>query len=178
MNASNIKFARPKVSGVFYSAAVTATAPTSASAALGDAFSDMGYVSEDGIVQSLDRSVTKLKDMGGEVVAVWDETHDLTYTLTPLEINDSVLGEIYGADNVTASTITINADALPDRMYVFDMRLSDTSLLRVVVPHGHISNTGDITFKKGTPIDSELEITAMPDSSGNKAYYYRAAASN
>lgn len=182
MNASNIKFARPKASGVFYSAATTATAPTTASSTLGVGFTELGYVSEDGLVETIDHETTELKDMGGDVVAIWDDTHSVSYKLTPMEFTAAVLEEILGSANVTLDndsalqSAILNSDMLPNRMFVFDMRLSDTSLMRIVVPNGKITAIGDMTYKKGQPMMREITIVALPDSSGNKAYEYFAAA--
>lgn len=181
MDASNIVFARPKVTGVFFSAPLTATVPTSASSTL-TGFEDLGYVSDAGIVQTIDRATTKLFDMGGDAVLILDESHSVTYKLTPLELTPAFLQEILGSDNVTISSgdvtaAVLNGDPLEAREYVFDMRLSDTRLMRVVVPNGQIVSVGDMTFKKGTVLNAELEIEALPDADGNKAYYYFAAAS-
>lgn len=174
---ANIKAARPKVSGVFFAAPAGTTAPTDATTTLASAFKNGGYVSEDGIVQTIDRSTTKLRDMNGDDVFVVEDGHEVSYRLTPMEINPMTFGQIFGASNVTDSSgevtaVTINADPLTEQMYVFDMRLTGAEVLRVVIPRGIVTSTGDITFRKGEPIMAELTITAMPDASGNKAYYY------
>lgn len=180
MNADEIVFARPKVTGVFFTADSSTTPPTSASAAL-TGFTELGYVSDSGIVQTIDRSVTKLHDMGGDAVKILDESHEVSYKLTPLQMNADFLAEILGAGNVTVDngeldTAVINNAPLPVKPYVFDMVLSDLRLMRVVIPRGQVSATGDMTFKAGTVLNSELTIDALPDTSGNKAYYYFAAA--
>lgn len=180
MNADEIVFARPKTTGVFFVGATTATMPANASTAIDtSAFTELGYVSDAGIVQTIDRSTTALKDMGGDTVKILDESHDVTYKLTPLQFNADILKELLGASNVTLSgtpavltSATVNSAPLSDRAFVFDMLLSDTTPMRIVVPCGHISATGDMTFKAGQVLNAELTIDAMPDTSGNKAYYY------
>lgn len=176
MNADEIVFARPQASGVFFAADMTATVPTSATATL-TGFTELGYVSDAGIVQTIDRSVVELKDMGGDTVKILDESHAVTYKLTPLQLNEAFFVEMLGAANVTAaggvvSAAVLNGAPLPNREYVFDMLLSDQRAMRIVVPCGHLTATGDMTFKAGTVTNAEFTIAALPDASGNKAYYY------
>lgn len=173
----NIKAARPKVSGVFFAAPAGTSAPTDASTTLAAAYLNGGYVSDAGIVQTIDRSTSVLRDMGGDGVFVLDESHEVSYKLTPLEINPVTFAQIFGEDNVTSSgsdvtAVIINGNPLEEQVYVFDMRLTNGDLMRVVVPRGIVTGTGDMTFKKGAPITSELTIAALPDAAGNKAYYY------
>ena len=178
MDASEIVFARPKTTGVFFVGATTATMPSDASTAIGSAFTELGYVSDAGIVQTIDRSVVELKDMGGDTVKILDESHAITYKLTPLQFSTGVITEIFGSANITTdlngdiTAVNVNATPLSDRAFVFDMLLSNAKQMRIVVPVGHISAIGDFTFKAGTVLSGELTINALPDSSGNKAYYY------
>lgn len=178
MNADEIVFARPKTTGVFFAGATSATMPTDASTAIGSAFTEIGYVSNSGIVQTIDRSVVNLQDMGGDVVKILDESHSVQYRLTPLQFNQAVLTELFGSTNVTTdangdvTAVAVNSTPLSDRSFIFDMLLSDQRMMRIVVPVGHLTATGDMTFRAGIVLNAEFTITAMPDSSGNKAYYY------
>ena len=49
---ANVTTGKPKVSGAIYRAALGTTLPTDATTALGDGFACLGYVSEDGFVNS------------------------------------------------------------------------------------------------------------------------------
>ena len=179
-DSSQIVTSRARVSGAFFVAPLTATAPTTASATL-TGFAQLGYVSSDGIVQSIDREVTKLADMSGDVVKVIDATRELQYRLTPYQLTADFLKLILGEENVTEDNgelvaAVINNDELEAHIYVFDMMLSNGRLMRVVVPNGNITANGDMTFAKKDVLNSELTIDALPDENGNKAYYYFAAA--
>ena len=177
-NADEIVFARPQASGVFFSAPISTTPPTTAAAAL-TGFNNLGYVSDAGIVQTIDRTNTILKDMGASNVKVLEQSKDVHYTLTPLQLSQYLLEEMLGTDNVTldngvVSAAVLNENPLPDRVYVFDMLLSDMRKMRVVIPRGHVTATGDMTFNAGVVTNSELTIEALKDTAGNKAYYYYA----
>ena len=50
--ASNVTVGKPKVGGAVFWAPLGSTLPTSASASLDAAFVDLGYVSEDGVVNN------------------------------------------------------------------------------------------------------------------------------
>lgn len=179
-NADEIVFARPQASGVFFSAPADTTPPTTAAAAL-TGFNNLGYVSDAGIVQTIDRTTTVLKDMGASAVKVLEASKDVHYTLTPLQLSQYFLEELLGEANVTTANgvvtaAVINENPLEDRVYVFDMLLSDMRKMRVVIPRGHVTASGDMTFNAGTVANAELTIEALKDSAGNKAYYYFAEA--
>ncbi|MBQ6453754.1 MAG: hypothetical protein IJJ14_05310 [Coriobacteriales bacterium] len=179
-DTSQIVTSRARVSGVFFVGPTTATLPTSASATF-TGFDELGYVSSDGITQSIDRSSTKLVDMSGDVVKVIDGTHELQYRLKPYQLTAEFLKIILGEDNVTVTSgeltaATINSKALEAHAYIFDMMLSNGKLLRVVVPNAQLSAQGDIVFGVPNTVSSEMTITALPDANGNKAYYYFADA--
>ena len=175
-DSDEIVASRGRVSGVFFVAPTTATAPTSASATL-TGFDQLGFVSDAGIVQTINRETTKLIDMSGDVVKVLDNSTEVQYKLTPYQLTEGFLKLILGDDNVTVSSgalasATINSDPLAEHIFVFDMVLTNLRLMRVVVPRGVVTATGDMTFAKSNVLNSELTIDCLPDSDGNKAYYY------
>lgn len=178
MNSDNIQVARPKASGVFRAAPMGTALPNDASTALSSAFLDLGFVSEDGIVETVDDTNEVLKEMGGAPVLDLKTATEVTYSITPLETNYDVMVAMVGTDNVTKdaddnlASVTLNGSEAPSQVYVFDMRLRLGKLLRIVIPNGHVSEVGEVVYKAGEAMTPELTISCYPDSSGNYVYKY------
>lgn len=176
-NVSNVSTGKPKVAGAVYRAPKGTTLPTDATTALAAAFVDMGYISEDGVVNSNSPSTEKVKAWGGQVVLIVATEKPDTFKLKFLEaLNSNVLETVYGAGNVTTGTGTIaveaNADALGEYVYAIDMVMTGGALKRIVIPDGVLSALGDIVYKDSEAVGYEVTLDAQPDSSGNNHYEY------
>ena len=174
---SKVSTGKPKVAGAVYRAPKGTTLPTDATTALASAFVDMGYVSEDGVVNSNSPSTEKIKAWGGQVVLIVSTETPDPFKLTFLEsLNTNVLETVYGAGNVTAGTGTIavvaNAAALGEFVYAIDMVMTGGALKRIVIPDGVLSALGDIVYKDDAAIGYEVTLDALPDGSGNNHYEY------
>lgn len=181
-SASNVSAGKPNVGGAVYIGALTATLPDDTADALTD-FSDLGYCSEDGLVNTNERSNTTIKAWGGdEVLDIQDGKTD-TFKVTLIEAkNVDVLKAYYGDDNVsgtlaTGITIEANSDELPEKAWVFDMIMRDGALHRIVLPRAKVITTDEITYSDSAAIGFGLTIKAYPDSNGNTHYEYIKAAS-
>lgn len=151
--------------------------PTDATTALDAGLIAAGYVGEDGLTESADRSTEKIKAWGGDVVKVVQTDFSTTYTFTFLEsLNTEVLKAVYGDDNVTVTaatttkgtlrTVKVNAETLPHKAFVFDMKDGDARI-RIVVPDGQVTEVGEITYNDGSVIGYEVTIEAFRDASLN-----------
>lgn len=176
---SNVSAGKPKVAGAIYRAPLGTKLPTDAATALDTAFKDMGYISEDGIVNSNSPSTEKIKAWGGQVVLIVSTEKPDTFKLTFLEaLNPNVLETVYGAGNVTvdsqARTINVvsNAEELDRYVYVADIAMRGGALKRIVIPNGALSELGDIVYKDDTAIGYETTLDGLPDSAGNNHYEY------
>lgn len=176
---ANVSTGKPKVAGAVYRAPRGTTLPTDASTALASAFLDMGYISEDGVVNANSPTAEKIKDWGGRVVLVVSSERPDTFKIKFIEAtNSNVLETVYGADNVTVDaanrkiTVAANADALSEYAYVIDMALRDGGMKRIVIPDGMLSNVADIVYKSNEAIGYETTLDALPDGSGNNHYEY------
>lgn len=178
-NSDNIQILRPVVDGAAWCAPSTASAPTSASAAL-TGFSSLGWLTEDGITMSVNRDSQDLKGFGGDTAITIQTSHDVEFTFKPMEWNETVAKEMFGDSNVTnaGGTVKVTGDDLPVRKYVFDMRGRNKELIRVVVPNCKVTSLGDLAFKHTEPMASEFTLKAFPDASGVKVYIYKATASS
>lgn len=176
-DTAKVSTGKPKVAGAVYRAAKGTTLPTDATTTLAAAFKDMGYISEDGVTNTNSPDSEKIKDWGGQTVLVVTTEKPDTFKLTFLEsLNSNVLETVYGQSNVTVSgstiTVAASADELEEYVYAIDMVMRGGALKRVVIPHGVLSELGDVVYKADEAVGYEVTLEALPDSSGNTHYEY------
>lgn len=164
---SYVSTGKPKIGGAIYHAPSGTTLPTDATTALNAAFKNLGYVSEDGLVNTNTASTEQLKAWGGDVVAMPLTEKPDTFKATFIEaMNEDVLKATYGDDNVsgalaTGITIKANSKELPVGAWVIDMILGG-NLKRIVIARGQVSEVGDIEYKDDSLVGYPLTITAFP----------------
>ena len=177
-NAANVTAGKPAIAGAVFRAAAGTTAPTDATTALAADFKALGYCSEDGLVNSNSPSVANIKAWGGDVVLTPMEEKTDTFQLTLIEVlNLDVLKAVYGSANVsgtlsTGVTVQANAKDPEEGVWAVDMVMNSNTVKRVVIPHGKITEIGDITYTDTDAVGYEITITAIPDTSGNTHYEY------
>ena len=177
-SASNVSAGKPKVTGAVYRAAAGTSSPTDATTSLASAYKELGYCSDDGLVNSNSPSVTKIKAWGGDVVLTLQEDKEDTFKLTLIEVlNTEAIKAVYGSSNVSGALgtgLTVSADAsVPEEgVWAIDMVLNSNTVKRVVIPKGTVTELGDITYSDSDAIGYEITIFAAPDSIGKTHYEY------
>lgn len=108
VNVKNAFVGTPPVDGgVYFRAPLGTTLPTSATAALDDAFQDHGAVGEDGITVAQNRSSNDIKMFGGGTFIDVQESYDETVKLRLLEDdNDAVIKTVYGDEALEKTEAT------------------------------------------------------------------------
>ena len=180
-DAQNVSFGKPKSTGAVFVAPAGVAAPTDAVSDLVAAgFKGLGYVSEDGLVNTVETDTESVNAWGGDQVLVGQTTFAETFTVNLIETNVEALKVYYGEDNVTVDgdNITVNQKTaqLPECVVVFELVLTGGRIKRIVVPRAQIADrSGDITYVDGEAIAYPAVFTAYPDSNGTTHVEYIAS---
>ena len=176
-DATKVAAGKPKVGGAIFRAPIGSALPTDATTALNSAFVCLGYVSEDGLTQSLTRDSEEIKAWGGDTVMTTQTEFGENFQLTLIEpLNLDVKKAVFGDSNVTGTladgiTTVVNSQELTAASWVFEM-VQNGALCRIVVPNGKVSEMEDIEYTDSDPIGYGITITALPDTAGNVSYEY------
>lgn len=177
-NAQNVSVAKPKVGGAIFVAPLGTKLPTDATTALDVAFENVGYISEDGVVNTNSPDTDTIKEWGGASVGKIDNGKDDTWQFTMIEaLNLAALKLVYGPDNVSGTledgiTIKANSNEQADVCMVIDMILKGGALKRVVLPSAGVSEVGEVTYAATSAIGYQTTLLATPDAEGNTHYEY------
>lgn len=177
-NAQNVSVAKPKVGGAIFVAPVGTELPTDVTTALNAAFQNVGYISEDGVVNTNSPDTDTIKEWGGASVGKIDNGKDDTWQFTMIEaLNPTALKLVYGADNVSGTltdgiTVNANSNEQADVALVIDMILKGGALKRVVLPSASVSEVGEVTYAATSAIGYQTTLLATPDEAGNTHYEY------
>lgn len=173
---ANVSTTKGVSGGYFFSAPSTATAPTDITTALPSDFVNLGYISEDGITESIETDSESMVDMNGDTVYTSSSSRTETITLTLIEVKEAALKEIYGQSMVTTSssliTVKHGAHDNPARIYVLELVLRDGRRWRQVVPAGQVTEVGEMTLASGEMAGREITITCNVDATGVSVYDY------
>lgn len=180
-SAAKVVAGVPLATGGILIGALTAAEPSTAVSAL-TGFTAAGYIGEDGVTETNERSTDRIRAWGGDTVKVVQTEHNVTYQFTFLEtLNADVLKAVYGEDNVTTTAagvstgtlheVAINASTLPHQSYVFEIK-DGLAKVRIYIPDGQITEVGDITYSDSEVIGYQVTVECFPDELGNKAYKF------
>lgn len=176
--STNVSTGKPKVGGAIYRAPLGTTLPTDATTALGEAFKELGYVSEDGVVNTNTAENEAIKAWGGDPVLYTQNEKEDLFAFTLIEcMNVEVLKAIYGDANVTGTletgiTVKANNTQPGDFAWVIDMVLKGGILKRIVIPVAGVNEVGEITYKDDEAVGYATTLGAKPDTAGNTHYEY------
>ena len=178
----NVIAGKPLATGGLLSGPLLSPLPTDTVAAVDAAIVGVGYISDDGVSESMNRETDKIKAWGGDVVKIVQSEHSVTYQYTMIEAaRAEVNREVYGEPNVTATgattthgnqlAIKVTAEQLPHRVRVIEIKDGDARV-RIVLPDSQITEVGDVTYQDAAIIAYPVTVEAFPDASGVKAYKY------
>lgn len=161
LDSQNVRVA---VTGAVSMGATTAVAPIDADTAWAEG-SDLGYVSEDGVTETRDRSSEQIRAwQNGDVVREVVTEANLTYAFTLIETKKETVELYYGNAVETNGSIAIVPSKTGGRhSFVIDVVDGD-EYIRTYIPSGEITEVGDQVYANGEPVGYEVTITAYPTS--------------
>lgn len=158
---------RVAVTGEVLVGATSATAPTGTGGTT-TGFSGLGFISEDGITETRERSTNDIKAwQNGATVRTVITDGSLTYSFTMIETKKETVELYYGATVTAASTdgsfVIVPTSTGGRKSFIFDV-LDGSELRRIYVPQGEVTEVGDVVYVNGEPIGYEVTVTAYADS--------------
>lgn len=173
-DTSNVSVGKGLKGGYLFSAPVGTTLPEkfdTKAEDLDEAFVNLGYVSEDGINNSIDQDAENYVDMNGDTIESASSTYTETLVFTLVEQKKDTLAEEYGQSNVTDTegmiTAKHNSDPRDQRSYVILLLLKDGRRQTTVVPKGQVTEVGEKQYVSTELIGRELTVTCYPDAHGD-----------
>ena len=156
LTAENVNVA---VTGKVYVAPTSATAPTASDSSL-TGFTELGYVSADGIEVAHDRSTNQIRAwQNSDLVREVTTEATTTYKLTLLESNEDVIEAYFGA-SIVSGKIEVNPASTGGRKsWVIDV-VDGSNVIRHYIPSGEVTAVESQTFANGEAIGYGITITA------------------
>lgn len=175
-NQANVSSAKGVKGGYIFSAPVGTELPTDIKTKLDPAFKCLGFLSEDGYVESVNEDADDINDMNGDVMDSTNSKRVESAQLTFAEIKAATLRRQYGDANVTDEngliTVKHNADSHDVFAYVLDLVLKNNRRWRKVVPKGKSSELDDLTIASSELCQRALTMKYLTDEQGNTCYDY------
>ena len=140
-------------------------------------YDNMGFISSDGVEESIEADKVEVTDINGDVIFVAKSKETETIKLTLTGLTAESLKEWHGHANVDDSAagytkVTHTAAEHSERSYVFDFVLKDARRWRKHVPNGKVTEVGPIVHGSGSVVAREITITCSPDATGARVYDY------
>ena len=155
--------------------------PTDARTALAGTYTTGGYVSEDGISLSLNRTLTTLKDWSQASIRKAISEFDGTVQCAFIQVDEFAAKEMFGTSNVTKTAanathgellkIEIGAELPTEKVWVWSMK-DGNRRVRVILPNAQVTEIAAVPFVPTQGNAYQCTISAYPDASGKSIYIH------
>lgn len=173
---ANVSAGKGIKGGYIFSAPVNAALPADITTPLDAAFKVLGFISEDGYVESVEEDSNDLVDMNGDLMDSASSNRVESAQVTFAEIKADTLRRQYGDGNVTDAdgviTVKHNSNSHPTFAYVLELVLKNGRRWRKVVPRGQSSELDSLTIASSELCARALTIKYLTDEDGNTCYDY------
>ena len=154
---------RVALTGAVYTAAKGTTAPTNATTAFGAGWTDLGWISDDGVEEGYNDDVKEIKAwQGGATVRRVIASSEATLKFTCIESNPDVVELYHKGDTVGSQKIEVHSPTPDERAFAFDV-VDGLTHMRIIVPRGEVTERGPIKYKTDEAVAYDLTVTCYPD---------------
>lgn len=170
-----------QVTGAILTGPETDTIPATIDDIVFTGLDDSGYVGEDGVTITPTESTESIKDWSLKVIRKILTEFDATIAWAHLALDEFSLKNYMGDDNVevvaataTKGTLTraaIAGEARPTKAWYFKIKDGNRRAV-VLVPHGQITERGEIALLASAAITLPVTLTTYPDTAGKSIYIY------
>lgn len=175
-NQANVSVGKGVKGGYIYVAPVGTALPTDYTTKLNAAFECLGFISEDGYVETVEEDTEDLVDINGDLMDSTNSNRVESAQVTLAEIKAATLKVQYGEANVTDEngmiTVKHNSDSHPTFAYVLELVLKNDRRWRKVVPLGKSSELDDLTIASSELCQRAVTIKYLTDDNGQTCYDY------
>ena len=137
-NQANVSSAKGVKGGYIFSAPEGTALPTDIKTPLDPAFKCLGFISEDGYVETVDEDSDDIPDMNGDIMDSTNSNRVESAQFTLAEIKAETLKRQYGEKNVTDAngviTVKHNSNSHDIFSYVLELVLKNNRRWRKVIP--------------------------------------------
>lgn len=175
-STANVSSAKGVKGGYIFIAPKGTALPTDISTKLDASFTVLGFISEDGYVESRETDSEDMNDMNGDLMdsEVTSVVESANFTLA--EIKAKTLKLMYGDENVSDAkgviTVKHGDSAADEWSLVLELVLKNGRRWRKVVPIAKTDELGDMTFSVSELAAREITIKYLTDTAGNTCYDY------
>ena len=169
------------VTGAILTGPETDVIPATIDAFVATGLDDSGYVGEDGVTITPTESTESIKDWSLKVIRKILTEFDATIKWSHLALDEFALKNYMGDDNVDITAATpskgtltraaIAGEMRPVKAWYFKIKDGDRRAL-VMVPHGQITERGDIALLASSAISLPVTLTTYPDAAGKNIYIF------
>lgn len=162
LDSSNVRVA---VTGAVSVGSDSFTPPTDGGSPLVGA-DDLGYVGEDGVSETRDRSTNTIRGwQNGAILREVVTEASVTYTFVMVETKKETVEQYYGTKVAADGSIVIVPSATGGRKpHVLDI-IDGDEFIRAYIASGEVTEVGDQVYQNGEPIGYEVTVRAYPDAS-------------
>lgn len=154
---------RVGVDGIVATAVFGTAAPTSGISTLPTpAWTDLGYVSEDGVTETTETSTEKIRAwQKAKVVRTVVTEGAVRWSFTLIQTSAETVALYYGGTVEEDGSIVIDPTAVRP-VLAFDLDVIDgDEIIRAYAPEAQVTEVGDQVYQNGAPIGYEVTVEAQ-----------------
>jgi hypothetical protein len=160
------------ITGRVYVAPTTAAAPTDSTTALAVDYVDLGYVSQDGVNFSTDRSTSQIRSwQGADLVREVVTEATVTYSFMLLETTEAVI-EAYFGNAIVDGKVSLNPSSTGGKKsFVIDVVDGDKGI-RHYIPSGEVLSIEAQSITNGDALGYGITVTAYQSAGRSVDIFY------